>query len=128
MLFAISLLAAITPLVASFGFIVPNHIPTGSELTIGWSFTPADPPVFSLFLVNLFPSQTFVLARNIDTTTGQITLTLPLAPVGDMYIFEAVRPDDDSDLFATAGTIHIGPGSSSLTKTGTSTALPTSQP
>ncbi|KAJ7457788.1 hypothetical protein FB451DRAFT_1509083 [Mycena latifolia] len=88
-----SLLAIAAPLASAFTLSAPTN-PTSGEITeIHWGFTAADPPTFSLFLMN--STQAFdlkaIIGENLQTNLGQITTLWPVLPAGDDYQLRAVN-------------------------------------
>ncbi|KAF8551101.1 hypothetical protein OG21DRAFT_1513216 [Imleria badia] len=81
-----------------------------------------DPTTFSIELANLYITNTYIIADDVVTADGQITITLPEVSPGDGYILLAVAIDfDETNIFYAETTdFSIGVGTNPLI-TGAST-------
>ncbi|KDR85922.1 hypothetical protein GALMADRAFT_132548 [Galerina marginata CBS 339.88] len=110
----LSLLALVAPLVSALTLDVPQNPTSGGSITIKWNSAPNDPDSWSFELVNTVFHNSFAIANNVNPTAGQLTLTLPVVPVGDGYTLEAVNVGNIDDIFATSAGFSIGANSASV--------------
>ncbi|KAF8273836.1 hypothetical protein EI94DRAFT_1782758 [Lactarius quietus] len=117
------------PLVSALTFTsVPTNATSGGSVTIPWSSTSTDPSTFSLELVNptLF-NNAIAIANNVATSTGTITVTLPIVPASGGYTIQAVDISNINSVYATSGGFSIGATvstTSSSTTPSSSSSLP----
>jgi len=118
----LSLLALVAPLVAGLQLQIPENPTSGGSVTIKWTSAAGDPATFSFELVNEVFHNAFAIANNVVPELGQMTITLPVVPIGGGYTLEAVNIGDVNSVFASTGTFSIADNSaaSSTTSSGTS--------
>src|SRR6267154_3441593 len=58
--------------------VTSQNTSSGGSATITWSQDSSDPSVFSLELANNNFHNTFALANNVQTSSGQVTVTIPI--------------------------------------------------
>ncbi|KAI0286862.1 hypothetical protein BGY98DRAFT_1092467 [Russula aff. rugulosa BPL654] len=103
------------------GLAVTSPNPTsGAPCTVNWTPESGDAAVFSLELVNVVFHNTFALANNVQTSSGQVNVTIPIVPA-DSYTIEAVQINDVNSVIATSGSFNIGATITS-TSSGSSTS------
>jgi len=119
----VALLAFVAPLVAGLTLQIPENPTSGGSVTIKWTSASGDPATFTLELTNESFHNSFAIANNVQPESGQITLNLPVVPVGDGYTLEAVDIGNISNVYSTTGSFSVGANaaSSSSTSSGTST-------
>ncbi|KAJ7485505.1 hypothetical protein FB451DRAFT_58681 [Mycena latifolia] len=85
-----------------------GEVHPAQSLTITWESTPTDSATFDIELFKPSFIIPLALASNVDTSTGEITVTLPLVPAGE-YILEFVNRTDINEIFAASGVFSIAP-------------------
>jgi len=128
MFWMLSLLALlVTPLVSALTVEVPQNPTTGGQITIRWASAAGDPDTWSFELTNEVFHNAFAIANNVDPAPQQLTLTLPVVPVGSGYTIQAVNIGNITDVYASTATFSIGASSASSQSTGSgsSTAVTT---
>ncbi|CAA7264945.1 unnamed protein product [Cyclocybe aegerita] len=106
---------------------IPENPTSGGSVTIRWTNEASDTfDTFSLELINTAFNNAFAIANNVNPSAGQITLTLPIVPVGSGYTLEAVNIGNINDVFASTGSFSIGASTASVTSTSTSASGSTS--
>ncbi|KAF8499236.1 hypothetical protein F5888DRAFT_1922203 [Russula emetica] len=93
---------------------------SGGSVTITWSQDSTDPTTFSLELANNNFHNTFALANNVQTSSGQLTVTLPIVPA-DTYTLEAVQINNVNSVIGSSGAFSVGATVTS-TSSGSSTS------
>jgi len=122
MFYKFSALALLAPLVAGeIVLSVPKAPTSQGTVTITWTSLATDPQTFSLELLNPSFNDAFAIANNIITTSGSITLTLPVVPVGDNYQLNAVNIGNINDVYASTSSFSIGASPSSASSAASST-------
>ncbi|KAF8167222.1 hypothetical protein B0H34DRAFT_680889 [Crassisporium funariophilum] len=121
----LTLLAFVAPLVSALTLQIPENPTSGGSVTIKWNSAQGDPDTWTFELLNTVFNNAFAIANNVDPSTQQLTLTLPVVPVGDGYTLEAVDIGDINKVFASTGSFSIGPNAGS-TSSSTGTATPSS--
>ncbi|KAF8890101.1 hypothetical protein BD779DRAFT_1785146 [Infundibulicybe gibba] len=117
----LSLLALVAPLVSALTINAPTDPTSGGSVTITWTTTSGDPPIFSIELMNTAFNNAFAIANNVDVSLGTITLTLPIVPVGAGYTITAVDVSNIANVFSTTGSFSVGAITSASTTTAQST-------
>ncbi|EDR01117.1 uncharacterized protein LACBIDRAFT_312424 [Laccaria bicolor S238N-H82] len=115
----LSLLAFVAPLVSALTVSNPTNPTSGGQMTISWTTAAGDPDSFSIELINTSFNNAFAIANNVDPSTGSITLTLPVVPVGAGYTIEFVDIGDINKVYTTSGSFSIGANSASSTSAST---------
>jgi hypothetical protein len=117
MLCKLGLLSLVVPLVSALTILTPTNPTTGGNVTIKWTTDASDPGTFSTFsfeLINAAFNDAFAIANNVDPSLNQLTLTLPVVPVGDGYTLQAVNIGNISDVFASTGDFAVGASTASV--------------
>ena len=108
-----SLLSLVLPLVSGLVLEIPKNPTTGGSVTIHWTNEQGDPYVSSLLffqrsrrlikltcppsstwsfeLINTAFNDAFAIANNVDPSPSQLTLTLPIIPVGCVFLHVKVH-------------------------------------
>ncbi|KAJ7154961.1 hypothetical protein C8R43DRAFT_1000801 [Mycena crocata] len=106
----------------------PSSPQSGSTTTITFTSTPTD-PTFSIELFHPSFNEAIAIANNVDPSTGQITVALPIVPAGDQYTLEAVNITNINQVFATSADFNIAAAPSpSMTLSSASATAPASIP
>ncbi|KAF8971892.1 hypothetical protein BDZ97DRAFT_1901537 [Flammula alnicola] len=111
----LSLLALAVPLVSALQLATPTNPTSGGQVTIHWTNQQGDPTSWSFELTNTAFNNEFAIANNVDPSASQLTLTLPIVPVGDGYTLQAVNIGNVSDIFAQTPDFAVGATTTSLT-------------
>ncbi|KAI5118580.1 hypothetical protein M0805_004196 [Coniferiporia weirii] len=104
---AVSLSLAV-PFVSALSITTPTNWTSGGQAVIQWAPVAGDTQSFSIELTNDVFHKTFAIANNIQTGELQLSLELPIVPVGDGYTLEFVNVGNVSDVFAATGDFSIG--------------------
>lgn len=112
----------VAPLVSALILQTPTNPTSGGQMTIMWTSENGDPSTWSFELLNPDFHDSFAIANNVDPSPQQLTLTIPIVPVGGGYSLEAVNIGNISDIYATTPSFSIGATSSSSLSSGASTA------
>ncbi|TRM63867.1 hypothetical protein BD626DRAFT_261931 [Schizophyllum amplum] len=81
-------------------------------VTVSWDASSDDPSSFSIYLTNEAFHNTFAIANNVDPSWGEITVQLPVIPVGDGYTVIATNIGNIDDVYATSGGFSVAEPSS----------------
>jgi len=114
------ILALVAPLASALVVQIPENPTSGGQITIRWTNEPNDPETWSFELLNTVFNNAFAIANNVNPSASELTLTLPVVPVGDGYTLAAVDIGDINSVYASTGSFSIGPATSS-TDSGAST-------
>ncbi|KAN0121632.1 hypothetical protein V8E52_003528 [Russula decolorans] len=93
---------------------------SGGSVTITWSQDSSDPTTFSLELANNNFHNTFALANNVQTSSGQLTVTLPIVPA-DTYTLQAVQINNVNQVIGSSGGFAVA-ATVTTTSSGSSTS------
>ncbi|KAI9513102.1 hypothetical protein F5148DRAFT_1158736 [Russula earlei] len=112
------------PLVSALTFTTPSNVTSGGSTTISWTPDAGDPQVFSLELLNTVFHNSFAIANNVQTATGQITVNLPIVPTG---VRQFVAPlHDINAVVGTSGAFPIAPTATTSSVASSTTSSPAS--
>ncbi|KAL1742345.1 hypothetical protein HDZ31DRAFT_84213 [Schizophyllum fasciatum] len=100
--------AAVTALTIN----VPEDPKSSGEVTITWDADGNDPDTFSMYLTNEAFHNTFAIRNNVDPSWGEVTLQLPVVPVGDGYTIIATNIGNINDVYATSAGFSVGEAAS----------------
>ncbi|KAF5312116.1 hypothetical protein D9619_002433 [Psilocybe cf. subviscida] len=118
----LSLLALAAPLlVSALQLAIPENPTNSGTITIKWTNEPNDPDTWSFELINKVFNNAFAIANNINPSASQITLTLPVVPVGAGYTLQAVNIGNITDVFAETPEFSIGAATTTLSSSAAST-------
>ncbi|KAJ7642064.1 hypothetical protein FB45DRAFT_1022777 [Roridomyces roridus] len=87
------LLAVGASLASALKVNVPTNPTSGATTQIDWTSTASDPSTFSLFLANITDAFDLkaIIGEFIDTSLGEITVTLPTLVAEGGYVLNAVN-------------------------------------
>ncbi|KAJ7190558.1 hypothetical protein GGX14DRAFT_407896 [Mycena pura] len=100
----------------------------GAEMTITWTSSAGDPS-FSIELSAPSFNEALALANNVDPTTDQIKIALPVVPAGDKYTIQFVSITNINQVLATSSNFSIAAAGSAISatfKSATSSSFPVS--
>jgi len=117
------ILALVAPLASALVIQIPENPTSGGQITIKWTNEPNDPETWTFELINTVFNNAFAIANNVNPSASELTLTLPVVPVGAGYTLAAVDIGDINKVYASTGSFSIGPATSS-TDSGSSTVSP----
>jgi hypothetical protein len=105
----LSLLALAAPLmVSALKLAIPENPTNSGQITIKWTNEPNDPDTWTFELTNESFNKQFAIANNVNPSASQLTLTLPVVPVGSGYTLQAVNIGNITDVFAETPEFAIG--------------------
>jgi len=128
MLIIFSALIFLLPLATALTLNIPTvAVNSAGPVTVTWTAAAGDPPTFNLYLVNAAFHNSFALSNTVITSSGTVTLNLPLVQAGSAYQLQATQVSNINAVLAITPVFAIGaPTTTSSSTTSTTGSLTSS--